>query len=110
MAAAAVDQSRMLQLSGRVCDGFTAHAEHIGDQSVRHRELVRGQPIHARKDPSAQSLFHRVAPIARADLSGLRDQRKGVAQQQAGQRTVVIEGALRPICGQPITMSGTQHH
>ena len=47
VAAAVMDQSRRLQPSSRLRDAFAAHAQHIGNQFLRHRQLVRGQPVQA---------------------------------------------------------------
>jgi hypothetical protein len=47
VAAAAMDQSRLLQLSSGLRDAFAAHAQHMSDQFLRHRQLIRGRPVQA---------------------------------------------------------------
>src|SRR6185437_5431896 len=39
------DGLELLQLTGRFGHPFAAHAEHIGDEFLRHRQLVRGETI-----------------------------------------------------------------
>src|ERR1039457_1358979 len=63
VAAAVMDQSRLLQLSSGLRDTLAAHAQHMSDQFLRHRQLIRGQPVEARQDPAAQLLFQRMVPV-----------------------------------------------
>ena len=46
-AAAAKDQPGLLQPYGNLGDALAAHAQHVGDQVMRERQLVGGQPVQA---------------------------------------------------------------
>src|SRR5579859_1469772 len=56
MTAAVPDQAQGLQLAGRVGHAFAAYTEHVGDQLLRHRQLIRRQPVEAQEQPAAQLL------------------------------------------------------
>jgi hypothetical protein len=43
--AAVSNQTSVLQLAGRFSDVFATNAQHVGDQFLRHRELVGWQTI-----------------------------------------------------------------
>jgi hypothetical protein len=57
VATAVTDQARALQFPGRFCNAFSAHAEHAGDQFLRHDQLVRRQSIERQQQPAAQLLL-----------------------------------------------------
>ena len=80
------DQAGPLQLDRAFGHAFAAHAEHVGDQLLRHHQLVAVQPVQAQQQPAAQLLVERVVPVADRRLRHLRDQRLGVAQQQVQHR------------------------
>ena len=86
-APAVMDQAELLQFSGRLRDTLAAHAEHVGNEFLRHHQLVGGQPVEAEQQPAAQLLVHGMMAIARRGLRHLRQQRLCVAQQQVLQRT-----------------------
>jgi hypothetical protein len=47
VAATVMDQSRLLQHSSGFGDGFAAHAKHIGDHFLRHRQFARRHSVQA---------------------------------------------------------------
>ena len=109
-AAAVSDQSRRLQLSGGFGDAFAAHAEHVGDQFLRHRKLVRLQAIQTQQQPAAQLLVDRVMPVADRGLRHLRDQRLRVAQQQVHGRAEPAELGLEQVGLEAVSVPGALHH
>src|ERR1700694_3137960 len=52
-AAGVVDDSRRLELAGRFGDAAARDAEHVGNELLRHQELVRLQTIEAEQQPPA---------------------------------------------------------
>lgn len=58
------DQPSVLQIAGRLGHAFTAHAQHVGDQLLRHHQLVTDQAIQAQQQPAAQLLVERMVPPA----------------------------------------------
>ena len=91
MPAAVANHAELLQLAGRFGHAFAAHAEHVGDQFLRHVQLVRRQTIQAQQQPAAQLLVERMMAVADRGLRHLRDQRLRVAQQQVQQRAGAVE-------------------
>ena len=53
LASGVLDLPRVLQFAGRFGDAFTAHAQHVGNELLRHGEFVRRQPIEAQQQPAA---------------------------------------------------------
>lgn len=45
VAAAVANEPRLLQMPGGFGDAFAAHAEHAGNQFLRHGQFIRGQAI-----------------------------------------------------------------
>ena len=80
MPTAVFDHTELLQLAGGFGDTLTADAKHVGDQFLRHGQLVRGQAVERQQQPAAQLLVHRVMAIAYRSLRHLREQRLRVAQ------------------------------
>ena len=70
VAAAAMDQARLLQLAGGLRDAFAAYTEQSGERLLRDGQLGTGRPIEKRQDRAADLLIHRLEPIARRDLAG----------------------------------------
>jgi hypothetical protein len=101
-AAAVAYEAGRLQLAGRLGDTFAADAEHVGDQLLRHPQLVGRQPVVAEQQPAAQLLVDRVVTIADRRLRHLRDQRLGVAQQQQLHRPTAHELALQQRRREPV--------
>jgi hypothetical protein len=54
---AVFDQPRRLQVSGRLSDAFAAYTEHVGDQFLRHDEVVARQPVETQQQPATQLLI-----------------------------------------------------
>jgi len=74
VAALVADQSGLLQVAGGFSDALAAHAEHVGDQLLRHRQLIGIQPIQAQQQPPAELLIQRVMAVAYRCLGHLGDQ------------------------------------
>ena len=51
-----MDDAEPLQLPGRFGHAFAAHTEHVRNQLLGHRQLVRSQPIERQQQPTAQLL------------------------------------------------------
>ncbi|MCY1349525.1 hypothetical protein D9M69_357160 [compost metagenome] len=56
MPMAVVDQVRGLELQGGLGHAGAPHSEHVGNEFLRHRQVVGGQPVDAQQQPSAQLL------------------------------------------------------
>ena len=69
-----------------------------------------GQAIEGQQQPAAQLLLHRMVPVAGRGLGHLRDQRLGVAQQQALHQAGAIEFLLQQARSQPVTVARGLHH
>ena len=69
-----------------------------------------GQPVQAQQQRAAQLLLHRVVPVADGGLRHLRDQRLGVAQQQAHHRAGAAEFLLQQLRLQAVAVAGAAHH
>ncbi|MNI44024.1 hypothetical protein D3C73_983750 [compost metagenome] len=82
MPTAVTDQAGFLQMPRRLGHAFAPHAQHIGDQFLRHDDFVGPQAVQAKQQPAAQLLVQRVVPIAHGGLGHLRQERLRVAQQQ----------------------------
>src|SRR5258706_5252902 len=82
-AAAIVDEACALQPASGRRDALAAHAEHAGDQLLRHDHLARADAIDRQQQPAAQLLLDEMVPVAGGRLQHLCDQRLGIAQQQA---------------------------
>jgi len=106
---AVADQACALQFPGGLRDPFAAHPEHVGDQLLRHRELVRGQPIEAEQQPAAELLVDRTMPVADRRLRHLRQQRLRIAQQQMLRRPGASELALQQLPRKPERRAGALH-
>jgi len=64
IAVAIADQSGGLQLQRRLGDTGSAHTQHVGDQFLRHAQLVGRQAVQAQQQPTTQLLVDRVVAIA----------------------------------------------
>src|SRR4029453_2835832 len=72
------DQPRFLERRAGEAHRWTANAEHLSEEILLERELVRVQPIARRQEPPAHPLFERVQSIAGSRLRQCRDERHGV--------------------------------
>jgi len=107
-AARVADQVGLLQLQRPFGHAFPAHAEHVGDQLLGHRELVARQPVQAEQQPAAELLVERVMAVADSRLRHLRDECLGVAQHEVQHRCpleLVLHGCRR----QPEAFARTLH-
>src|SRR3954470_20149142 len=52
-APAVLDDALLLQLARGLRHALAAHAEHVGDQLLRHHQLVRGPAVQAQQQPAA---------------------------------------------------------
>lgn len=52
-AVAVADQTGVLQSQGRLGYTSSPHAEHVGDQFLGHRQLIRIEPVEAEEQPTA---------------------------------------------------------
>src|SRR3990167_477829 len=76
------DEPRTLQLEGRLRHAFAPHAQHVGDQLLRHHQLVALQAVQAQQQPAAQLLVQRMVAVAHGGPRQLSNERLRVAQQQ----------------------------
>ena len=104
------DQTGGLQLESRFCHALAAHAEHVGDQFMRHHELVALQAVEAHQQPATELPVQGVEPVAHRRLRHLCDQRLGVAQQKAHQRAGSGELRLYHRRRQHKTTARAKHH
>jgi hypothetical protein len=74
-----VDDSRRW-FAGRFGDAAARNAEHVGNELLRHQDLVRLQTIEAEEQPPAQLLVDGVMAVAHRGLRHLRDQRLRTAR------------------------------
>ena len=109
MTAAIANETGVLQFSGGFRNAFPTHAQHAGDQFLCDDQFMRRDAIEGGQQPAAQLLLHRVVPIAGSGLCHLRDQRLGVAQQQALQQAGAIELLFQKAAFQTVRMAGGFH-
>ena len=109
MAARVADQTGFLQLERPLGHALPTHAQHVGDQLLRHDQFVVPQTIQAQQQPTAQLLVKRVVAIANRRLRHLRDQRLRVPQQQV-QHWRSVELFLDRPGLQLETMAGALNH
>ena len=109
-AARIADQAQLLQLQRAFGDALAAHAQHVGDQFLRHHQLVAVQPVQAQQQPAAQLLVQRVVAVAHRGLRHLRDQRLRVAQQQVHHRAGAFELVLDDAGAQAPALARALHH
>ena len=62
------NQFSLRQFLGSQRDTFAAHAEHIGNQVVRHYQYIRVQTVVAEQKPAAKLLLDRMQTIANGGL------------------------------------------
>ena len=67
------------------------HSQRVGEQLMRHSELLRGQPIEAQQNPSTQVLINRMALVAYGALRHESEQSACVAKQQRLQGAAASE-------------------
>jgi len=105
------NQTGALQLSSGLRDSFTAHNHHVGNQLLRHGQLIRCQTIQAQQQPPAELLVNLVVvPIADRGLRHLGDHRLGVAQQQMHGRTITFELILEQVGPKPESVPRALHN
>lgn len=56
------------KFSGSQRYAFAPHAEHIGNEVVRHHQLIRMKAVVAQKQPPAKLLFDRMQTVANGSL------------------------------------------
>src|ERR1700731_4612983 len=61
---AVADQAFLLEGFENLGDSGTPHAEHLGEELVRHREYVRVRPVLGHQQPAATALVNRVKAVA----------------------------------------------
>src|SRR5687767_10298612 len=54
------DEALLLEMSGGYRDAFSADAEHVCDEVVRHDQLVRSKQVVVDEEPPAELLFNRM--------------------------------------------------
>ena len=47
LASSVTDEPRLLQVTGRLRDSFAAYTQHIGNEFLRHYEMLRAQAVQA---------------------------------------------------------------
>jgi hypothetical protein len=91
VAAAAIDRAQLLKFAGCLGDTRAPHAEHAGDEFLRHDQLVRRCPIEREQQPATELLQQRMVAIAHRRLRHLSQDRLRVAKQQPQQQPEAIE-------------------
>ncbi len=109
-AACIVNQPCPLKAERGLGDPFAANPEHVGDEFLRHDQIVAVKPVQAQQQPAAELLVQRMMPVAHGSLRHLRDKRLRVAQQQMQHRPGAIEFSLHARSAQPISLACTLHH
>jgi hypothetical protein len=87
-------QPCFLQFESSLRYPLTTYTQHIGDQFLRHHELVTLQSIEAQQQPSAQLLIQRMMAVANCGLRHLCNKGLRVAQQQMQDLIVVDASTL----------------
>ncbi|MNL28984.1 hypothetical protein D3C87_1506540 [compost metagenome] len=82
MTASIPNEASLLQMAGGLRDAFAPHAQHVGDQLLRHDQFVGLQPVQAEQKPPAKLLVQRVMAVAHRRLGHLRQQCLRVSKQQ----------------------------
>ena len=80
------NQPSLLQLECGLRHPFATHAEHVGNQFLRHHQICARQAVQAQQQPAAQLLVERMMAVTHRCLRHLRDQRLGIAKQKARDR------------------------
>lgn len=83
MAVVVMDEARVLQFQCCFRDARPSDTEHVCDQFLRHAQLVRRKAVEAEQELATELLIDRMMPVANRSLGHLRDERLGIAQQQA---------------------------
>ena len=86
-----LNETRFLQLESALGHAFSANAEHVGNEFLRHHQFGTLQSIEAQEKPAAQLLVKGMVPVTYRGLSHLRDERLGVSQEQVKSRPRLIE-------------------
>ena len=86
-AADILDQSFFLQMVSGYRNAFASYAEHVGDQFMRHYQLIGLELIVIDKQPAAKLLFDAMEPVADGRLRYLRHEGLGIAEQDALKNT-----------------------
>jgi hypothetical protein len=58
------DRPELLELSGCIRNSFAPHLQHVGNELVRHQDLVRRESVERKQQQSAQLLIDAVMAIA----------------------------------------------
>jgi Predicted Zn-dependent protease (DUF2268) len=104
------NEPRLLQLERPFGHPFAAYSQHVGNEFLRHHQLIAPQPIQAQQQPTAELLIQRMMPITRGRLRHLRNQGLRVAQHQVQHRSAARELGLHDFGIETATGSGTLHH
>ena len=108
-AAAILDESRRLQLSGGCRDALAAYAEQVGNRVLGQRDVVGAKPVHAGEEQAAQLFHQRVVAVAHAGLRHLPEEGLRVAEQQLAQRRGSGRAPAQRVRAYPISVSGIAH-
>ena len=96
LAAAVFDQVLPLEVRCRFGHAFPAHAEHVGEELVRHAEFRRAHPVARHQQPAREARADDVEAVAGRGLGNLRHQRVDIAVQPALQRRRAAQRAQEP--------------
>src|SRR5436305_4218300 len=83
VAAIVFNQPGGLQRARGDRDTGASHAEHVRNELLRQREIVRLYSESAHQQPAGEPLFNRVQRVADGYLRNLRDEQARVAQQES---------------------------
>jgi hypothetical protein len=89
--AAIVNHTGVLQVSGGYRDALAASAEHVGDKLLGHEKVETVFPVLTHKQPTAESLFHRMKTVADGGLRNLGDKCLCISKQRILKRPSVRE-------------------
>jgi hypothetical protein len=94
-AAGILDDAALLELAGGLRDPLPAHAQHGGNEFLRHLNLVFGQAVEAVQQPATELLLDGVMQIADRRLLHLRDQGMGEFKHEQLEHAALGEFSLQ---------------
>jgi hypothetical protein len=68
MSSRVLNETRILQTSGRDGNAFASSPKHIGYEFMCHDQFVRPHPIAAQQEPAAEPFLHCMKPVADSRL------------------------------------------
>lgn len=104
------DQADSLQFQRSFGHAPTSDAQHVGDELVRHDQIIALQPVHAMQQVAADLLFNRVMAVAHGSLGHLRHEGLRVPKHQIFHGRMPLELVLDPACLEPETLARTAHN